>query len=137
MSPFEQLIRFAIVGAIATAIHYAILIALVQGALAGPVAASSFGFAVGALASYTLNRNFTFRSSRAHLDAVPKFAIVALLGLSVNASLIWLLHAAVGLHYLLAQVLATGGTLLWNFTLNRIWTFSRPTLPHYRHKETP
>jgi putative flippase GtrA len=137
MSPFEQFIRFAIVGAIATAIQYAILIALVHGALAGPVVASSFGFAVGALANYALNRSFTFRSSQAHAEALPKFAIVALLGLAVNASLIWLFHIPVGLHYLLAQVLATGGTLLLNFTLNRIWTFSPPSLPHYHHKETP
>jgi putative flippase GtrA len=137
MSRFEQFIRFAIVGGVVTAIQYAILIALVQGAIAGAVAASSVGFAVSALANYALNRRFTFRSSQAHAEALPKFAIVALLGLAVNASLIWLFHIPVGLHYLLAQVLATGGTLLWNFTLNRIWTFSPSSLPHYHHKETP
>jgi putative flippase GtrA len=137
MSRFEQFIRFAIVGGVATGIQYAILIALVQGALAGPVAASSVGFAVSAIINYALNRSITFRSSQAHAEALPKFAIVAVLGLAVNASLIWLFHIPVGLHYLLAQVLATGGTLLWNFTLNRIWTFSPRTSQHYCHKETP
>src|SRR5438128_7750584 len=90
MTRFEQFIRFAIVGGVATAIQYAILIALVQGALAGAVAASSVGFAVSGIVNYALNRSITFRSSQAHAEALPKFAIVAVLGLAVNASLLWL-----------------------------------------------
>ena len=137
MSRFEQFIRFAIVGGIATAIHYAILIVLVQSALADTVAASSVGFAASTLINYALNRSFTFRSSQAHAEALPKFAMVALLGLALNASLIWLFNISIGLHYLLAQVLATVGTLSVNFALNRIWTFSRASLPNYhRHGKT-
>jgi len=29
------------------------------------------------------------------------------------------------LHYLAAQVLATGAVLVWNFFLNRAWTFTK------------
>lgn len=135
MSRFDQFLRFAIIGGLATAIQYSILIALVESAVAGTVIASSIGFAVSAVANYMLNRRFTFRSTKAHVEAFPKFTIVALLGLTLNAFLIWLCNIVVGFHYLLAQVLATVGTLLWNFTMNRIWTFS--SLPTHRHREVP
>lgn len=130
-----QFIHFTMVGSVATAIQYAILIALVRSELAGAVSASCAGFALGAAANYALNRRFTFRSSRPHVQTLPRFAIVALLGLAVNAGLMWLSHVPLGLHYLAAQVLATLGTLVWTFTLNRAWTFS-PFLPRYR-KEAP
>lgn len=136
MSRFEQFLRFAVIGGIATAIQYVILIVLVQAGVAGAVAASSIGFVLSALANYALNRSFTFNSTKAHAEALPKFAMVAVLGLGINTGLIWLFHAFVGLHYLPAQVLATCGTLLWNFTLNRIWTFSASALPRHR-RETP
>ena len=41
MSRIDQFVRFAILGGIATGIHYAILIVLVQGRFAGTVSASS------------------------------------------------------------------------------------------------
>jgi putative flippase GtrA len=138
VSRFEQFGRFAIVGGIATAIHYAILIVFVQGGLAGTVSASSIGFAASVLFNYALNRSFTFHSRRAHTDALPKFMIVALIGLVLNGSLVWLFHVSVGLHYLLAQVLATVGTLSSNFALNRAWTFPQSSVSQVQpRRETP
>jgi putative flippase GtrA len=131
MTRFEQFARFAGIGALATVLHYAILIAFVQYGLVDPVTASTIGFALSALGNYALNRTFTFRSSRPHTEALPRFAAVTLLGLAINASLIWLFHILVGLHYLLAQVLATAGTLSWNFAVNRTWTFADSAMPHH------
>lgn len=125
-----QFIRFAIVGGFATSIQYAVLIALVQGAAINAVIASSVGFALSAGINYALNRRITFRSNRPHAKASPRFAAVAAAGLAVNAGLIWVFHVAAGLHYLLAQVLATIGTLLWNFALNRAWTFAARPAEH-------
>jgi putative flippase GtrA len=123
----EQLMRFLMVGGAATALQYVILVALVQLELTGAVAASNIGFAISAVLNYAANRTFTFRSERRHIEALPRFAAVALGGLAVNATLMWLCHRVAGLHYLVAQVLATCATLLWNFTLNRLWTFSAET----------
>ena len=138
MSRLEQFVRFAIVGVIATAIHFAVLVVLVQGEFAGTVWASSIGFAASVLINYALNRSFTFRSRGAHADAFPKFMVVALIGLGLNGCLVWLFHVAVGLHYLLAQVLATAGTLSSNFVLNRTWAFPEASLSRYHHhREAP
>jgi putative flippase GtrA len=123
MSIARQFATFSAIGAAATALHYLILIILVQSGAADVITASSIGFALSAAANYALNRQLTFSSQRAHAEALPRFAAVACIGLGLNAALVWLFHAPLGLHYLLAQIAATGGTLLWNFVLNRIWTF--------------
>ncbi len=122
----RQLFRFLIVGGIATAVHYALLMALVYAGVA-PVPASSAGFVLGAIVNYMLNRHFTFASARRHREAVPRFAATALAGLAINGTLMWLFTAAGVPHYLIAQVGATIGTLVWNFIVNRLWTFSPPT----------
>jgi len=129
MKQLQEFVRFAAIGGLATAIQYATLILLFQLELAGAVVASSLGFALSALANYALNRTFTFQSTRPHFEALPRFAAVALLGLCINAALVWAFHVTADLHYLVAQVLATCGTLLWNYSVNRIWTFPMQSRP--------
>jgi len=123
MSLKTQFVKFALVGGVATALHYAILVALVEGLRWPPVAATSVGFAVSALGNYLLNRRFTFRSRRRHVEAAPRFAVVAVVGFFINAGVVWLAFDAAGLHYLVAQVVATLATLGWTFVGNRHWTF--------------
>lgn len=115
--------RFLFVGGFATALHYAILVSLVSIWGADAVAASTAGFLISAIFNYALNRRFTFHSKVAHASAFPRFLAVALGGLAINAGVVWLLAEAAGLHYLLAQVIATLMALVWNFACNRIWTF--------------
>ncbi len=120
-----QFSRFGAVGAVGTAAHYALFIALVEGAAADPVIASTAGALLGALVNYSLNRRYTFRSTRRHREALPRFLAVAAVGLAFNAGLMLLLVTGFGMHYLAAQILATLGVLLWNFSANRLWTFGK------------
>lgn len=114
--------RFLIVGGMATAIQYAILLAL-TGAGIEPLPASSFGFAASALANYTLNRRFTFHSEVKYVTGLERFSIIAGVGLALNA-VIMAAGIRLGLHYVASQIVATAIVLLWNFQINRLWTFS-------------
>ena len=119
----SQFLRFATVGGIATAIQYLILIALVQGVNMNVVLASTIGFVLSAACNYSLNYRFTFRSSVKHRSAIFKFFVVAGVGLILNSFTMLIATEYLSMYYLLAQVLATGLVLLWNFTGNRLWTF--------------
>lgn len=119
----KQFFSFAAVGLFGTAAHYSALIALVQLAHADPVLSSAIGFVVGALVNYGLNYRLTFRSNKLHRDSMPKFFLVALFGLGFNTAIMHLVTDLWKLHYLVGQVMATGGVLLWNFSVNRCWTF--------------
>jgi putative flippase GtrA len=120
-----QFVRFAAAGALGALAHYALLLALVEGAGAGPVTGSVAGFALGAVVNYALARAVVFRSGRTHAEALPRFFAVAGVGLLFNGLLMRLLTHAVGMHYLLAQVLTTGLLLLWHYAGNALWTFGR------------
>lgn len=118
-----QFSRFTLVGAVATAVHYTVLILMVQAADLNPVHASATGFACGAYVGYMLNYRVTFRSSKRHRDALPKFLLAALSGLTINTLIMILLTNEMKLHYLASQCAATAIVLMWNFSVNRWWTF--------------
>lgn len=119
-----QVGAFAWVGLLAAGAHFATLALVVERELAGPVAGSVMGSVVGAVVSYTLNRLFTFDSTRSHAGAVPRFAVVALGAFALNAGLMDVLVHRLGVYYLAAQVVATGITLVWTFTGYRVWAFA-------------
>ena len=116
-------IRYTGAGAVGTAAHYAVLVALVQGLQAGVVAASTAGAVAGAGINYALNHRFTFASREAHRRALPRFAVVAAAGIVLNALVVAGLLALVGPHYLVAQVVATLAVFVAGYLANRAWTF--------------
>jgi putative flippase GtrA len=122
-TPVIPFVRYAAAGATGTAAHYALLVALVQGGFAGPVAASTAGAVVGALVNYVLNHRFTFASTRPHAVALPRFAVVAAAGIAVNAAAMAAVLAIAGPHYLVAQIVATAAVLVFGYLANRAWTF--------------
>lgn len=118
----RQFARFLAVGAAATALQYAVLLALVELAHAPKVTSSAVGYLCGAVASYLLNRRFTFQSDIAHGKGFAKFMVVNLIGLGLN-TLIFSVVLAFGAHYVLAQVTATGLVLIWNYLGARLFVF--------------
>jgi putative flippase GtrA len=117
---------FAALGALGTLAHYAVLIGLVEAGLAGPAVATAFGATVGAVVNYVLSRTIAFRSTRAHREALPRFLLVAGIGILLNPLLLAALIGLTGWPYLVAQVLVTLGLLAVNYAIHSRWTF-RPS----------
>jgi putative flippase GtrA len=118
-----QFSTFVVIGALATAIQYAILIGLTEYLRIRPVWASSCGYAISALLNYYLNYRITFRSAKAHRRALPCFLAISTIGLFLNSTAVWALSERAALPYLVAQVVATVFVLVWNFSANKKWTF--------------
>jgi putative flippase GtrA len=114
--------RFAIVGLIATAIQYIILFILVNWVSINVVLASSTGFVISAFANYILNYRYTFRSKTRHGPAFIKFMTLASIGLILNSGIMQTL-TTIQPNYLIAQLAATAGVLIWNFAGNSLWIF--------------
>ncbi len=117
--------RYAMVGAVGTVVHYLVLALLVELGVASASAATAIGAAVGAVVNYVLNYHFTFASSRSHTETIPRFLIVAALGMSVSALGLLVATDALGMHYLLAQMICTATVLALGYLLNRLWTFGQ------------
>jgi putative flippase GtrA len=64
--------------------------------------------------------------------ALGRFGLVGLSGLVVNMVLIGLFADLVGIYYVVAAILATQGSTLWNFSLTELWVF--PGRQHARSR---
>lgn len=117
-----EILKFLIVGGSATALQYGLLIVFVQFAGLSPVVATSIAYAISSVYNYLLNYYATFKSDASHRTAATKFAAVACSGLLINAGIIAAL-TKVGVHYLVAQVVATVVILVWNFVVHKYWTY--------------
>jgi len=118
----KRLLRYTLVGAFATAAHYALLALCVEAGGWPAWLASGFGAVAGAQVAYFGNRRFTFAYRGGYRASWVKFQSTAALG-ALLGMLIVGIAVAQGLHYLAAQVLATLAGLLLTFAINRIWAF--------------
>jgi len=124
LASLSRFVKFAGVGAVATAVQYAVLILCVEALGLGAVAGSALGFIIGAVINYWLNYHFTFRSDNPHHVAASRFAITAAVGLAINSVLMSLLVHRLALPYLVSQVITTALVLGWTFTVNSLWSFA-------------
>lgn len=122
--PVTRWLRYTAVGAVATALHWATLVLLVERAAWAPAWASGAGALLGAQWAFWGNRYCTFQHRGPWLTAWARFHATAgagaLVGMGVVAA-----GAAAGWPYLLAQALATGLVLVLGFAVNQAWTFRR------------
>jgi putative flippase GtrA len=116
--------RYLVVGSAATAVHYAVLMALVELAGAAAAPSAAVGAASGAFAAYAGNRRFTFGARAPHGQAFPRFLSVAALGAGASGTIVWTGTELASLHYLAAQVVATVVVVWSGFMLNRRWSFA-------------
>ena len=114
--------RYTAVGAVATAAHYALLVWCVERGGWPAFAASGLGAALGAQVAYLGNRWFTFAHRGAVRASWPRFQATALLGALLGMGIV-ALGVRLGVHYLIAQVMATLTSLVITFAINRHWTF--------------
>lgn len=113
-------------GVMATAAHYAVMVLLASGLGMGAVTAASVGYVVGAVVSYALNYRFVFRSTGSHGRTMLRFLGVVMLGFIVNRQIVSAGTEWLHVHYLPAQVVATGAVFLLNFILSKLWAFKAP-----------
>ncbi|MGZ5130973.1 MAG: GtrA family protein [Caldimonas sp.] len=119
----KRFARYASVGAVATSVHYAILAVCVETALLPPAWAAALGAWVGAQIGFAGNALFTFAGVPVTVVAWLRFQAVAVLGAAISFAVVGA-GVRVGLHYLLAQAIATGLALVVTYEVNRRWSFA-------------
>lgn len=121
-----QFIKFAAVGAFNTVLDFGVYLWLTRSFpfwKAHIVSASSVSFVLAVASSFILNNLWTFRQDvGGWRKRGAKFFLVAAGGLLWNAAILHL-FTTLGLHDIPAKLIATGLVLMWNFTLQKTWTF--------------
>ncbi|MBC2665153.1 GtrA family protein [Novosphingobium flavum] len=124
LAPKSEILRFAAVGVVGTAVHYGVLVALVELGGVDPVAGTLCGFIVAAFASFVLNSVFTFRVRLNFTSALLKNYVSLAFGLAINVGTVALLtHLATP--YIFAQLVATVLAFIWNYLASRFIVFRK------------
>lgn len=122
----RRFMRYLAVGALATLVHYALLVVAVEWGRWQAWPASGMAAVVGAQVAYVGNLRLTFSYAGAVARSWMRFQLTALFGAGTSM-LVVALAVSSGLHYLLGQLLATGLVAALTYAVNRSWTFrSRP-----------
>lgn len=118
----QLFIKYLSAGGIATFVHYTIYILLVKIAIK-PWAATLVAASIGAIIAYLLNYYLTFASSSSHKIVIPRFFIVSVFVIILQTIIVYYCTSQLKINYFLAQLLATGVSLILTFIINYLWTF--------------
>ena len=118
-----SLFRYAAVGGVATGSHYLVLVGLVEGTGLSAIAATFIGACTGAGVAFVGQRAITFANRPRTPAALPRFLVVAAMGAVLNSVIVWVGSTA-GLHYLIAQFIATLLVVYLTYHLNSLWSFA-------------
>lgn len=119
----EQLLKFGIVGVVATVIDFGVMIALREGVGLTPVVASTISFCVSLVFNYVASMRFVFarRDDMGRAREFTTFLVLSLVGLGINALLMWAGTELATYDYRLVKVFATAVVMLWNFVTRKIF----------------
>lgn len=117
-------------GAIGTIAQYGVLWVGVEVWLWPASLSSATGYLVGSVVNYGLNYYITFDSKQTHVETMPKFYLVVLVGWSINTGIMWILADRLSWNYWYSQLIATAAGLIWNFAGSRIWVFRLQPVTH-------
>ena len=83
------------------------------------------GSLVGSVVAYVANRRHTFESDVPHRTALPRHYAVVAGSIALNALIFRLAHGSLDAPVWLAQGLATGLCMVFNFVASKYWVFKQ------------
>lgn len=118
-----RLVRFCMVGALATLVFYFLLWLMVD-VLGIPVlVGTSVAFVLVCAENYVLHYGWTFASNEGHDRAIPKFIVTSVTGFGINYGVMYCGVEGAGWNYLFVQAFAIAAVIAWNFSLGMLWIF--------------
>lgn len=129
----RQLVKFGIVGISSTAVNFAVLNLMLIVFHQNRYSAVTVAFLISVVNGYIWNKLWTFKAAQAkpvHTQFV-QFLLVNTVGLGLDLLIIKLISVPLEHDFNLnmvkatnlAQLVATGVAVFWNFFANRFWTF--------------
>jgi len=83
-------------------------------------------FLIGTTVNYSLNRAWTFKGTKtSRAKGFVSFTTIGGIGLVLTIALMALFVEIFGLHYLIARIIAAFLVLIWNFSMNSVFTFRK------------
>ena len=122
----EQILKFGVVGIIATVIDFGVLYVLSQPLGMDPVISAGISFCVSLVFNYVASMRyvFTHREDMSRSREFVIFLVLSLIGLAINEAIMAAGVAVLGnsaLAVMGTKVLATVIVMVWNFVSRKKW----------------
>ncbi len=119
----KEFIKFGIVGVSNTLITFAVYNILLKLGI-NYLIANIIGYICGMINGFIWSKNWVFKVNNESKMYFIKFALVNLLSLAVSTGLLMVLVKQLSFNTTIAQLITTCITVVINYLLNKIWTFS-------------
>jgi putative flippase GtrA len=119
----KQFFRYLTVGVFNTMLGYCVIFACMYLAKMSPEISNVAGYAVGLVASYVLNRKFTFNSRQNRYSEIVRFLAVFVVAYALNFMVLIILIHWISLHEGASQLLAGLGYVIASFIMNKFYVF--------------
>lgn len=122
----EQFLKFGVVGVIAFAIDYGVLMLLNVGLGVNSVVAAAVSFTVSVAFNYVASMRyvFTHRDDLSRTREFATFVVLSVIGLGINELVMWAGLRLIGgepVAVTATKVVATAVVMLWNFFSRKRW----------------
>ena len=115
--------NYLLIGASAAAVDLAAFLILFNLLAFSAVGANLLSVSIATVESYTLNALFNFKTRDRVLLRFTSFAVVAILGMVLGTSLIYLMHDVLGIDGNLAKILVMPLVVVVQYLLNKHISF--------------
>ncbi len=118
-----QIMKFGVVGVIAFAIDYGLMVLLTEVFGVNYLISATISFAVSVTFNYFASMRYVFK----HKEGMSKrrefiiFVVLSLIGLLINDLIMWVGTGLFGISYLITKLVATFIVMVWNFVTRKIF----------------
>ncbi|MBM6775986.1 GtrA family protein [Collinsella tanakaei] len=118
-----QIMKFGVVGVIATVIDFGVMIFLTEVFGINPVASATVSFTVSVIFNYLASMRYVFshREGMSRQREFVIFIVLSVIGLAINDALMWVGTEMTPVDYRIVKVLATAVVMVWNFVSRKIF----------------
>lgn len=118
----NQILKFGIVGVIATIIDFIVLYLLTEFLHVHYLISSIISFTVSVIFNYILSIKWVFEANHKQTkkDFII-FVVLSIIGLGINSLIMYLMVDKFNIHYMFTKVFATGVVMVYNFITRKIF----------------
>lgn len=120
----NQIIKFGLVGVIATVIDFGILTILTEFFGVYYLTSAAVAFIIATIFNYAASMRYVFTSRFSEHEKKKEmliFLVLSIIGLILNQLLMWAFVDIIGIFYVIAKVFSTIIVMGWNFVSRKVW----------------
>lgn len=121
---FNQLLKFGIVGVIAFAIDYGIMVILTEIFKIPVLISAAISFTISVIFNYIASVKWVFdvaKEKNSKTTELVVFIVLSIVGLVINELIMWIMDKKFGIYYMISKIFATAVVMCYNFITRKLF----------------